>query len=284
MNTHPVTTLASETRVLKSEHTGREYCLKISLPYEYEKPWATGPTAKDYHTQWPVVYLLDATWFFGMVSDMTRNMAFCGGTTDAIVVGIGYPEADDPQETFLEAWARRGNDLFPAQDEVTEKDNRDFTGRPAPTGDGMRFHQFIRNEVIPLIERDYRADPARRILVGHSGGGLFGAFALLHEPELFDAYVIASPAIRSADRFVFKQEEAYAREHKVLKARVHLSAAEFDEDADYPMVGDMFHFAALLASRNYEGLTLTKQLFANMNHCEVVAPAFHAGLRWALKR
>ena len=284
MSTHPTTILASETRVLKSEHTGREYCLKISLPYAYEKPWVSGPTYQHYPAQWPVVYLLDANWFFGMVTDMTRNMAFCGGTTDAIVVGIGYPEADDPQETFLNGMARRANDLLPAQDEVAEKNSRNFTGRPASTGDGMRFHQFIRNEVIPMIERDFRADPARRILVGHSFSGLFGAFALLHEPELFDAYILASPSIGAADRFVFKQEEAYAREHKVLKARVHLSAAEFDEDADTPMVGDMFHFAALLASRNYEGLTLTKQLFANMNHCEVVAPAFHAGLLWALKR
>ena len=284
MSTHPATILASEVRVLKSEHTGREYCLKISLPYEYEKPWATGPTAKDYHTQWPVVYLLDSAWFFGMVTDMTRVMAFCGGTTDAIVVGIGYPEADDPQETFLDAFARRANDLLPAQDEVIEKNTSNSTGCPAPTGDGIRFHQFIRNEVIPMIERDFRADPTRRILVGHSSGGLFCAFSLLHEPELFDAYVLASPAIGEADRFVFKQEEAYAKEHKVLKARVHLSVAEFDEFVDDPFVGDMFHFAALLASRNYEGLTLTKQLFASMNHCEVVAPAFHAGLLMALKR
>jgi len=40
----------------------------------------------------------------------------------------------------------------------------------------------------------------------------------------------------------------------------------------------------VLKSRNYEGLTLTKQLFANLNHCEVVAPAFHAGLLWALRK
>jgi len=284
MNMHPATILASEVRVLKSEHTGREYCLKISLPYAYEKPWVSGFPAEHYRAQWPVVYLLDPYWFFGMVTDMTRNMAWCGGTTDAIVVGIGYPEADDPQETWLEAWARRANDLLPAQDEVAEKNQSNFAGRPAPTGDGMRFHQFIRNEVIPLIERDYRADPTRRILVGHSYGGLFGAFALLHEPELFDTYVIASPSLGVANRFMFAQEEAYSKEHKVLKARVHLSVAEFDEYANDPYVGNMFHFAEVLKSRNYEGLTLTKQLFANLNHCEVVAPAFHAGLLWALRK
>jgi hypothetical protein len=58
MNTHPTTILASETRILKSEHTGREYCLKISLPYTYEKNWVSGFPATRYLAQCPVVYLL----------------------------------------------------------------------------------------------------------------------------------------------------------------------------------------------------------------------------------
>src|SRR5512137_953015 len=100
MITQPATILASEVRILKSEHTGREYRITISLPYAYAKPWVAMFPADFARAQWPVVYLLDPYWFFGMVTDMTRNMAWCGGTTDAIVVGIGYPEADDPQETF----------------------------------------------------------------------------------------------------------------------------------------------------------------------------------------
>lgn len=46
----------------------------------------------------------------------------------------------------------------------------------------------------------------------------------------------------------------------------------------------MFRFAARLESRNSKGLTLVKQCMANMNHCEVVAPAFHAGWLWALRK
>lgn len=284
MTTQSATILASQVRMLKSEHTGREYRITISLPYAYHTPEVKDWPFANPPAKWPVVYLLDANWFFGMVTDMTRNMAWCGQTTDAIVIGIGYPEGDDPPESFFGAALRRAIDFTPARDERYEKLNGEWLKRPVQTGDGERFHQFIRNELIPLIEKDLRADPTRRILMGHSLGGLFGAFALLHEPELFDAYVLASPALGVANRFVFAQEEAYSKEHKSLKARVHLSVAEFDEGVNDPYVGNMFHFAEVLKSRNYEGLTLTKQLFANLNHCEVVAPAFHAGLLWALRK
>lgn len=283
MSSQPATVLASEVRLLKSDHSGREYRITISLPYAYEKPWVAGFPADHARDQWPVVYLLDANWFFGLVTDITRNMAWCGRTSDAIVVGIGYPESDDPQETLLNAVARRVNDLLPFRFESDEKQMSEYTKRPAPAGDGERFHQFIRNELIPLIESEFRAEPTKRVLVGHSSGGTFGTFALLHEPELFDAYVLASPELGWGNRFLFKQEEAYSAANKRLKARVHLSAGEWEEGTNDTTHSDVIRFHALVESRNYEALTFDKHIFAKLNHCEVVAPAFQAGLLWALR-
>jgi hypothetical protein len=37
-------------------------------------------------------------------------------------------------------------------------------------------------------------------------------------------------------------------------------------------------------SRKYTGLLLVRQIFANENHCEVIAPGFQAGLKMALKQ
>lgn len=272
--------LGSEVRTTQSAQTGRSYRITISLPYAYHQPWPNGFPSTHAPTHWPVVYLLDACWFCGMVTDMARTMAFCGDTTDAIVVGIGYPTDGDMQETFLDAIARRGNDFWPVRDEAEDEELSKTLMRPASSGDAEGFYQFLRNELIPLIENDYRADPTKRILVGHSAGGLFGAFALLREPELFDTYILASPAFWVGNRWVFKQEEGYAQGHQRLKARVYLSAGEREDR----ILAGMFDFAAVLGTRNYEGLTLVKQYFANMNHCEVAAPAFHAGLFWALRK
>jgi hypothetical protein len=46
----------------------------------------------------------------------------------------------------------------------------------------------------------------------------------------------------------------------------------------------MVRFGAILKSRKYKGLSLVTQIFANENHCEVIAPGFQAGLKMALKQ
>ena len=110
MTAKQATILASEVRMLKSAQTGRKYRIKISLPYAYSRPEVKDWPFANPPAKWPVVYLLDANWYFGMVTDMIRAMAWCERTTDAIVVGIGFPEDRDPQEALREAVARRATD------------------------------------------------------------------------------------------------------------------------------------------------------------------------------
>lgn len=271
MTAKQATILASEVRMLKSAHTGRKYRITISLPYAYSRP-----EVKDwsFSNQWPVVYLLDANWYFGMITDMIRAMAWGESTSDAIVVGIGYPEKPDSQETWREAVARRAIDFTPVRDKEYDESNSELTKRTFTTGSAGGFHKFIKDELIPLVETEYQADPSKRVLAGHSLGGLFGAFALFQEPELFEAYVIASPFLGYGDNFMFKREEAFFMKHKKLKARVYFSAGELEKSAENPMLTDMLRFAARLKKHNYKGFTLTKKIFANLNHCEVIAPGF----------
>lgn len=267
---------------MDSKHTGRTYRISVSLPYAYSSPesWPFGDTPD----RWPVVYLLDANYWFGMVTGIVHSMAWCAGTTDAMVVGIGYPEHTNPQEMWMETMARRNQDFTPVQSEEREKRMGEMTKRPTQTGDASRFHQFIRNELVPAVERDYLTDTSRRILAGHSLGGDFAAFALFEAPDLFDAYIIGSCHPSQLDQFIFKREEAFAQNHRKLTSKVYLWAGELEESADDTTLTDTLRFAALLAARNYEGLSVVKQAFADMNHCECVAPGFQSGLKFALKK
>jgi hypothetical protein len=83
---------------------------------------------------------------------------------------------------------------------------------------------------------------------------------------------------------MFTLESEFAKKHDSLPAQIYLSAGELEEDADSTTLTDMYRFAALLESRKYTGFSLTKQVFLDNNHCEVVAPAFQAGLKMALKK
>jgi predicted alpha/beta superfamily hydrolase len=231
-----------------------------------------------------VVYVLDGNWYFGMVTDMIRPMAWCGSTSDAFVVGIGYAEDNDPIEAFRESFTRRNADLTPVRDEAEEKAMEERHQRPTPTGDAGNFLKFIEDELIPMVEQEYRADPSRRILAGHSYGGLFALFALFEAPGLFDTLIVGSLTLSYGDRFTFRREEAFAQEHKQLPAYVYMFVGEHEEAADDMTLTDTLRMAAILQGRKYERFSLVKQVFRDQNHCEVAAPGFQAGLKLALKK
>ncbi|HEY3310323.1 MAG TPA: alpha/beta hydrolase-fold protein [Anaerolineales bacterium] len=283
MTTQPATILASEVRMMKSKYTGREYCISISLPYASFKsdltPWPFNKPLE----RWPVVYLTDGNWYFGMVTDIVRNMGWFGNTTDAIVVGIGYPESQNPQEALCDSIARRFYDFTPVRDEGTEKWVENLVNRTATTGGAGDFLRFIKEELIPIIEQDFQADPRKRILAGHSLGGFFTTFALLEEPGLFDTYIIGSPSLAYCERFLFKREEQFAKRYKKLAAKVHLWVGDREETIDESSVSDVIRFGAILEGRKYKGLKLVKQIFADQYHNEVIAPGFMSGLKLALQ-
>ena len=133
-----------------------------------------------------------------------------------------------------------------------------------------------------MIDQEYRTDSSKRVLVGHSIGGMFAIYAMLREPRLFRSHVAASPAIHGYE--IFELEAEFAKKHKQLPAQLYLGVGDLDETVEDPIVSDVFRFGLQLERRKYKGLSITKQVFADNNHSEVVAPAFQAGLRLALAK
>jgi uncharacterized protein len=152
------------------------------------------------------------------------------------------------------------------------------------SGGADNFLSFFKQELIPWVDRQYRTDPSHRVLAGHSSAGLFAVYAMFQEPGLFRSYVANSPWLVGADNPIFGLEHAFAKKHKKLSAQLYVGVGELEESVDTPLLTDVYRFAARLESRKYRGLSLTKQVFADNNHCEVVAPAFQAGLRIALAK
>lgn len=61
-------------------------------------------------------------------------------------------------------------------------------------GGSAAFRAFIRDELIPVIEKRYRVTDERAI-VGESLAGLFVLETLLATPELFDRYIALDPSV-----------------------------------------------------------------------------------------
>jgi predicted alpha/beta superfamily hydrolase len=263
----------TETRVLRSRHTEKKHLISLGLPQRYRNE----PEKK-----WPVVYLLDANFFFGMTTGIVRVMSWCGGTQDAIVVGIGYATDKPPVEAWHQVMAWRANDLTPEKDEAWENRQED-SRKEVSSGGGKEFFRFIEEELIPLVETEYRINPKQRTLAGHSLGGLFALYAMLWKPELFKHYVAGSPSLYWKDELVFEDERRYSRRRKTLPAYLCLTIGESEGRADDDPVTRMLRFSKQLESRRYGRFTQEKRIFAGEDHCTVAVLGFQAGLKFALE-
>ena len=110
-------------------------------------------------------------------------------------------------------------------------------------------------------------------------GGLFVLYALFHETGLFQGYVAASPSFWFGDKAILAAEEQYAQDERDLQANLFLCVGEKEERVGSAMVSDLIRFSALLEGREYARLTLKRQILADLNHCESVAPGLILGLK-----
>jgi predicted alpha/beta superfamily hydrolase len=244
-----VTLPGSEVRALKATATGRSYDIYIRLPSEY-----TTNTTERY----PVLYVLDGQWDFKLLDSIQGGLYYDGFTPEMIIVGITYSGANPDYN------ALRAMDYTPVAD----------SSLPG-SGDAAKFLTFLKDELIPLIETNYRADASRRVLMGSSFGGLFTLYTLFTEPELFSGYVAASPAVTYGGRFAFKQEADYASAHQALSARLFISVGELERLAQ-PVEA----LSKTLNQRGYTGLELETRTIEGEEHASNKPEAYNRGLRF----
>src|SRR5665213_519018 len=176
--TNEVVVAGSQTKTFTSSIvSGQEYVLQISLPAGYAN------TNKKY----PVVYLMDSQWDFPLVAALYGQQYYDGFVPEMIVVGI--------------TWG--GN--HPNPDSLRARDYTPTTEQRLPQSGGAdKFLSVIKNEVFPIIEKDYRVDNNAKTLIGCSLGGLFTMYALFTHPQMFNRYVAASPAFTWDNQILYK--------------------------------------------------------------------------------
>jgi Putative esterase len=115
-----------------------------------------------------------------MVHFMNIRVEFCNEPPDALIVGIGYPVTGTLTDMLYRVMHLRMRDFVLDREESGEAFMQEYfpIAPPIPSGNGLGFMQFLRQELIPLIESDYRADPADRTLLGHSMGANFALYTL----------------------------------------------------------------------------------------------------------
>lgn len=165
-----ITTL-DEKITIHSKVLNEDRTILISLPDNYKKS----------DKKIPVLYVLDGTTHFRHALGATDYLRRQGLAPEMIVVAI-----------------------------INVDRNRDFSpvhSDKIPTSGGAEnFHNFLKKELIPLVEKNYKV-ANYKILMGHSFGGTFAAYSLLEYPGVFDAYIAVSPFLQFADNYIISQAE-----------------------------------------------------------------------------
>lgn len=146
---------------------GQKRTIEVYLPQEAEKD-----PAQRYET----IYVLDGDWNTQIVLETVTFMRRVGRMPPVILVSV--PNFIDEQGANS-----RDNNFLPDL----------VDGKPKP-GSAPDFLAFLKTELIPHVEKRYPAN-GTRVLHGHSYGGVFAFYAWLHEPALFDGYVVLDPAM-----------------------------------------------------------------------------------------
>jgi len=256
-------------RTLHSNIVGQDFELFISLPKSY--------LIQD--TVFPVIFLLDPYRAFSMVKGFTDVLTSpYTYIPEVIIVGIGY--GGKGPGAMLNWALGRTRDLTPEKSIETEETYRmrlasaGALNSKIQTGGAALFLDFIKQELFPFIETNYRIDKNVRILSGYSLGGLFAMYALFHEPGLFCKYFVGSPSIHFKDGITFEYEEKYASNHSDLMADIFMSAGELEDRTSH----NIKRMEELISSRNYENLNLQTVIFEDENHVTCYPAAMSRGL------
>jgi len=143
-------------------------------------------------------------------------------------------------------------------------------------GGARRFQDFIANEVIPLIEANYRTGEGRA-LMGESLAGLFVVDTFLHWPALFRDYIAISPSLWWDDQHFARHGGHDLEGRAASNTRLYLAIAN---EGGATQAG-MNRFLALLEAAPQGSVTWR---FSDRSATETHATIYHAAaldaLRW----
>ena len=239
---------APQKLTLHSNILNEDRVVWIRTPQSYAK--TKGP--------FPVLYLVDGPTHINLVAS-TMDFLVQGDRMPPLVI-VGIANTD------------RTRDMTPTH--ADEKDS-DGTVRPDPTSGGAdHFIDFIQNELMPEIEKRYRV-ATYKIFAGHSFGGLLAVHILITRPDMFQAYIAASPSLWWDNERTLHQAQDFFAAHAELNKRFFFDLGNENPDMRNP-------FDALqktLMDKTPKDFQWKSAIYPDEDHGSSVLRGYYDGLR-----
>lgn len=222
--------------------------------------------------KFPVLYLMDGESHFDMLSQYTDYLSRWDVEVipQMIVVGIVN--------------TKRKRDLTPTKSIIN------YFGMPdtskaslmAPSGGGDQFLQFIKDELMPYIEANYRTQ-SFRILAGHSFGGIASIYCMLTHPDMFNAYISVSPSFWWDREYVIKLADKKLEKGSVLMKTLFYSDADEGLSDSSSFHTNLLKFDSLLTRKELKGFNYKYKYYPAESHMTEPIVAYYDALRFIYK-
>jgi predicted alpha/beta superfamily hydrolase len=221
----------TQYKLINSQFVDDTFHVFIGLPDNYNS------TDKKY----PVIYVLDGDISYGMASGIARYLEIGGNIPKLIVVGIGYGAVGKGA----------GN-----------KRNRDY--RPKDSGGAESFQKFIKEELIPYVDNNYRTVKDNRTIAGYSLGGLFALYSLFTQPGTFQKYIAGSPYLLPGNFVIFDYEAESVSVLNEISARLFISVGSEASNEKY--FNPIDELVTKMQEHDYPDLIIETKVFDGSNH------------------
>lgn len=249
----PVSIPGSEIRFIQSEIVnGQEYELQILLPGGYSNSTK----------QYPVVYLMDSQWDFPLVKSIYGQYYYDGFIPELIIVGVTWG-GKKPNPDSL-----RARDYTPTRE-----------ARLLQSGGADRFLSFMKTELFPFIEQNYRASKDERILMGCSLGGLFTIYAMLTHSEMFSGYAAASPAIGWDNQVLYQYEKTFSEKKIDKPIRLYMTIGDVERGRS-----SFEKMASFLIDKKYNNVHIRSKVLENTGHSGTKSETYTRGLQYIFEK
>ena len=221
-----------------SKFLNKERSIEIQLPRSFNE---------NDEKKFPLVIVLDGDYMFNMVSGSIDYLSYWGDIPENIVVGIKQNET--------------------RYKDVSVLDNINNT----PITSTLSFYNFIENELIPYISKNYRGSTFR-IIIGQERTANFINFFLLKENPTIRGYISISPKFsKNMDKYLI--QKLNNTKNKVLYV---ISSSKNDFKSIYE---DVLDTSKSLDSIKNKNVKFKSFIFNNENHYVVPSISIPSSIR-----
>tara|TARA_R110002072_G_C7879808_1_gene527929 strand:- start:28 stop:1251 length:1224 start_codon:yes stop_codon:yes gene_type:complete len=247
---------------------GKVDSLYSKILNEQREIWIHTPEDFNSTKKYPVIYVLDASQQFYVITGMQKQLTPFK-IPQSIIVGITNTDR-----------------------------TRDFTNTNVPfqrghesetSGGASNFLKFINQELKPYINNKYPTENNNTI-IGHSTGGLFVLYLYLHHENSFDNYLAIDPSLWWDKENLVKETQEQLNKGNRKEKSLYIAVANSigkamdtvkvrrDKTVPTEQIRANLKFHDLLVRNNKE-INFKWEYFENEDHGSIVVPAQYNGLR-----